>query len=788
MASPFRIFRKHQKTLLVVAGVVLMFVFVLGDSLKSWLGKSPGGGTERRHPNAVAVSWNGGQLTNDELDMLVRKRQMVNLFLHSIEAYGRQRVAESGAELRPLRVVMVGGPDRPNDGVERDVVQTAVFAVAARKIGMQIDEPQILQYLEEIGRGRVDSNDMRMILSRLQVRGRAATDAFMMDALREELLARNFLLSYQYAWRTVLPEQRWQDWLRVNERVVVEAAAIPVSSFLVDVPEPTEAELKAFFVTPVDEDTTYQSREPLPDYVDNTELPSPTPGFAIPRKVDVSFLLGEFDKFLGKLEDEVTDEEIEKFYEANKDPYFIRADAGMTTVVPEEDTSEGKQDTEGGAPTDATEPPAASDSAAPSSDAAPVNDAATPSAEPAPATDDSSSNNQAPRDSKFRLAAFQQDDEADKTTAEGAAGADDTASDAAATADKPAEEPASPPSAEAKKPVEYQPLEEVRDQIRRQLAEQKVNDRLRELMGKLETDLHGLYINYLGEVFDAEATDKAAPAPPAKLADVAALAEENGLQSGKTGPVSFIELRDLPIGKSVTADENNYRYVQLAFSQEIELYQPVATFDLDNNRYLALKTSDTPGKVPTLDEVRDEVVQAWKMQQAADLALKHAEEAATKAQASGSWLADYFAGNKNVQVVRTDPFSWLTIGSVSPRSGMVDSFRLSQPEGIVAAGPAFMEKVFELQGNDVGAMLNHDHTIAYVLRVVEHQDTEEQLRQSFLSEANQWYGLPVMSQLHMQRAARDVVNDFLNQVYQVHWSARRMKSSERNEERDVRIE
>ena len=32
MSSPFQIFRKYQKSLLVVAGVILMFVFVIGDS------------------------------------------------------------------------------------------------------------------------------------------------------------------------------------------------------------------------------------------------------------------------------------------------------------------------------------------------------------------------------------------------------------------------------------------------------------------------------------------------------------------------------------------------------------------------------------------------------------------------------------------------------------------------------------------------------------------------------------------------------------------------------------
>ena len=41
------------------------------------------------------------------------------------------------------------------------------------------------------------------------------------------------------------------------------------------------------------------------------------------------------------------------------------------------------------------------------------------------------------------------------------------------------------------------------------------------------------------------------------------------------------------------------------FGRDVELYAPIATYDLDNNRYLAMKTDDIPGKVPKLDEVRE---------------------------------------------------------------------------------------------------------------------------------------------------------------------------------------
>src|SRR3972149_7021467 len=121
MASPFRTFRKYQKSFLVVAGVVLMFVFVLGDPLSQYLrshsAESGGGG---RRPNDVAVKWAGGQLTNAELGQLVVQRWVVNNFPRTLEGMGQQAAIEAGSEPQPLRVAAMGGPERPGQGVGRD--------------------------------------------------------------------------------------------------------------------------------------------------------------------------------------------------------------------------------------------------------------------------------------------------------------------------------------------------------------------------------------------------------------------------------------------------------------------------------------------------------------------------------------------------------------------------------------------------------------------------------------------------------------------------------------------
>jgi hypothetical protein len=187
--------------------------------------------------------------------------------------------------------------------------------------------------------------------------------------------------------------------------------------------------------------------------------------------------------------------------------------------------------------------------------------------------------------------------------------------------------------------------------------------------------------------------------------------------------------------------------------------------DVDGNRYIAMKISDSPGKVPTLAEVRDDVVKAWKRMKAAELAEKQAQEIAKKVQESKSKLADYFADDQSVKVVTTDPFAELTGGDVGFIGGRIQRqpYRLSQPEGIIAPGPDFMKKAFELKDGEVAAAMNNDRSIAYVIRVVNHQPPVSELKTAYLSEANTWPGQVALAGSHAQEAGRSFVNEIIGE-------------------------
>ena len=52
----------------------------------------------------MAVSWDGGKLTNQQLNDMVMRRRLLNEFLGQVEMEGQRSAYEAGVEPRPLHV------------------------------------------------------------------------------------------------------------------------------------------------------------------------------------------------------------------------------------------------------------------------------------------------------------------------------------------------------------------------------------------------------------------------------------------------------------------------------------------------------------------------------------------------------------------------------------------------------------------------------------------------------------------------------------------------------------
>ena len=700
MATPLSALSKYTGPAMIVLGVLLMISFVIGDAM-------PGQGGPQKNENAndTVAAWNGGYITERQLNEAIKHRNILSNFQQEVYRLGQISANEAGVGELPLRVSPVMLPISREQHVEEDIIWKKIFAQQATDAGMVLSDEVVLDYLNAIGRDRVSKDQMRAIIGKMSDRGTRATIDFVFDLLRESLLARNYIASHAFAMDTTLPSERYEDWLKCNDQIVLEAAPIRVSDFLDQVGEPSEEELKDLY-------EEFKERVPMNDFIPEyeVELRSPYPAFAQPEMVSVQYLKADFNKLAESLEDSVTDEEIAKYYEENKES-FIKADEalfGDDSLFDEDDQQESAEADE-------------------SSD---------------PDTMDEESETE---DEKDESEATEENDSMESATEE--------------VVEEEEEEEEESADTEKDDDKKYQPLSEVSDEIRKRVAQQKAAEKIGTKMRELKLELELAYEDYFSDVLDSEDLGQELPAPPAVLSDLEPLAEKHALELDRIENISLKELRDNPIGKTRNLENTssrNYSYWVRCFGgDKLELNEPALHYDSDSNLYLLLVTDRQERKVLSFEEAREQVVEAWKKQEAAKLAMAEAEKLAKEANEKGSPLSSLFLEDDERGSFETAPFAFLQVVNISQQDGRI-TLGLSQPDQILGAGPDLMTKAFDLKTDEVGAVLNHDQSIAYLLRVAAHVTPEDELHRDFLREGLSWYGLRPMQQRRVARAIQEL--------------------------------
>jgi hypothetical protein len=344
------------------------------------------------------------------------------------------------------------------------------------------------------------------------------------------------------------------------------------------------------------------------------------------------------------------------------------------------------------------------------------------------------------------------------------------------SADKPIDEVADSTPREktaGNEEAEYKPLAEVEGEIRRNLAREKFQKILAGLQERMTT-YRNAKLRYDVDVLDT--AKGSSPKPPEKL-DFPALAKENGLSANKTDLISTHEAALLDIGKSTAGGSS---FISAAF-ETLPEYRPATAQDDEGNEYLFWKTQETEGREPKFEDegIRAEVLRAWKMAQARDdvrgLAAILADELGKKLRGSAeqslaamsdadlqSARNEAFrraaeegllpnlpqAGQPDLEVIETEPFSWMSYGSfpafqafmyqVPPRLGEIKA-KVDQtqatPTGqdaVAAPGDDFMRAVYALDLGAIGVAMNRPMTAAYVVRVAESNPSREVLWGTFL--------------------------------------------------------
>jgi hypothetical protein len=746
--------RKHQKAILAILGVVCMITFVLGPFLLDLIDMSGSGGNRSDDP--VVVTWVGGKVRRSELALKQQMHQIAVNFLRELIAEVVERGGQpviNGQTIpkeTPRIQIMQIDPGIGGDAHEYLIVRMMLLARKGDELGVVVDQQAAREFVESLSIPDVQPEEWRAILTRATPPGMSMSIDQLLAQIAFDLKANHVQHLMQAGLMSVTPGEAWEYHNRLNRRFVIEAYPVDVAGFGAQVQgEPTDDELRALF-------EKGKSDDPNPSIAE--------PGFHVPHKIAFQWLRIDRGPFVEAAMKKITDEQVAKQYELD-----ITQGKHKVLELPGDPTRPGEsappsdpnKPTDPAKPTDPTKPDEAAkpdDSKQPGEakpdDAKPAAENTPDKAAEKPAEDKpvaEKSENSAPENSAAEKPCGQEPSVQEtkpagqpaETKPEEAKPAE--SNPAAAAPGEAAPQATSPPTTtppvSPAPPPKYKPLEEVKDDIRRELAQPLAEDAIKEALKKAidEINAYGRKYRRWRSAQEAiqEGVKTAKAEDPGKL-DVEGIAARFGFQAGSTGLVDRHEIGNFEIGQKVMEIDmeairmgqfRQLSFADLAYGASDVLYspnsEPVSSTEPDVS-FIFWRTAEEEAKDPTFDEVREQLVQAWKFAKAFELAKAEAQKLADKAKGAESLKTVVADPTK---VVQTIPFSWLTTGSLAFGSGMPS---LSTVPGIDLAGTEFMEGVFRLKPGEAGVAPNRSHRTVYVVRVVSQEPTDDVLREQFL--------------------------------------------------------
>ncbi|MEI7862915.1 MAG: hypothetical protein WCJ21_09810, partial [Planctomycetota bacterium] len=293
--------------------------------------------------------------------------------------------------------------------------------------------------------------------------------------------------------------------------------------------------------------------------------------------------------------------------------------------------------------------------------------------------------------------------------------------------------PASP-AGEPATPVDVQPLEEVKDKIREQLAQQNANTRIDTVFAAVAKDLTD-YAADMAFWQSQQIAGREAPRPP----DFDKIASVQRLQAVRSELVTAQQAFDAGgVGRSFdfVADPGSrfgvrqLNWLESMYGPNTLSLRPVTTRDFEGNRYLSWKTEDQPEFVPSFKVVRENVEKAWRMVEARGMATKQAQDLISRSATRNEPLGAVIAGEpalQGLQAVQVGPFPW-----VAPEALAGGNVAPSQPEGLAYPGDDFMRTLFALEPGGAAVAFNEPRTVCYAFRMLALDPPEQVLKERFV--------------------------------------------------------
>lgn len=383
MQSPFGIFRKHGTILTAGLVVLCMFAFTLADFLQPQhlpailgmfalgtifylLGQPSGKGGLFGVVGALlglvivslvpgfwgpppAASTAVGDLSEEELQELIQKRQIANQFMAAVYQVGagpRPSLQSLFSQFPSLasnpQLIQMLAPrvfqqqamwdrgfqnfgfivnEETLEGQREATVREWVMAQEADDLGIRVSNATVTEFIKKAANRKLSDTQFKRFREETGL-----SEAALYDVLRYQIKVKQYhvLVNPTHSFANSLespmgnlqvlpPEQLWEFYKRATIQQDMDLISLPVKDFENKISDPSEAELASFF-------EMYKNRFPQgvitrqEGWTQPVEALSPEPAFGVPRRIKLAY-------FTSKIPPESsyspTEEELKAFYEKN---------------------------------------------------------------------------------------------------------------------------------------------------------------------------------------------------------------------------------------------------------------------------------------------------------------------------------------------------------------------------------------------------------------------------------------------------------------------------------------
>ncbi len=282
------------------------------------------------------------------------------------------------------------------------------------------------------------------------------------------------------------------------------------------------------------------------------------------------------------------------------------------------------------------------------------------------------------------------------------------------------------------------PLDDtLRGEIREELAEvqgrKAAQDRIRLALAEVQKAVNKFSFDYRRKA-PANANVDEEPPSAGLVPGIDELATKQGLTSGSIPLVNTLQVREYELGQASSFEFTSWPPQQIffydsAYNDDRRLYDPTTIRSMSGVEFLYWKTDEQAAFTPTLADVREDVVAAWRKIEARKLAEQQAQKYREQAAKAGGSMTASLAGT-NLPVTELSEFSWMSTGGMP---GGMSPPMVSDVPGVEFAGESFMKAVFALKPDGFGVASNQPQTTVYVVHLLSESPAEDVLRERFLS-------------------------------------------------------